>query len=410
MPPPRPHPLARSRFAERLDRWLTTLIKRGWFFDPALDPEFLWAKGANGFEPADEAFARRDADRADFRERLEHLTASLRSEAQLNALGQVMAYGQIAGAIEKRHALGALWRKQPGLPETPIAPPIIVVGQMRAGTTRMQRLLAADPRHAGTRFCNAMNPVPPTPDWRPLASRAGLALARRINPWLDTLHPFGATRTDEELGWLASALDACAFEAQYRIPSYVTFNEARDPAPVYREFARILRTDAALIGDAARPRVLKCPQFAEDLPALLAQFPEARVVVTRRDTDDVLASTVSMVAAQSAFQSDVRSLVEIEDHWRGKIALRERRIDAALRSLSGPLAEVDFAALNVDRAGVIAQVYRDLGLDLTEEARGAIEAEAARSSKGPHRAHRRQLQRFGSEAAGLQAVAQGERR
>src|SRR5690606_8660852 len=127
-------------------------------------------------------------------------------------------------------------------------------------------------------FCNTLEPVPRRPDTRPLRSALGLALARRINPWLDMLHPFGATRVDEELGWLSWALNPCAYEAQWHIPSFVAWSEARDAAPVYRELARVLRSDSAAMGDADRPRVLKCPQYAEDLPALLAQFPDARVV------------------------------------------------------------------------------------------------------------------------------------
>ena len=309
--PPRPHPLAVSWTADLMNRAITTMWQRGLTVQPPLDPDFLWDKGSDGFAREDEISIRAPEDVADFRARLDILCRSLRDEAGLNALGHTMAYGQIIAAIEKRHALGRLWRERPELAETDIAPPIAVVGQMRAGTTRVHRLLAADPRHAGTRFCNAVDPVPPAPgriDWRPLKTRAGLAIARLVNPWLDSQHPFGATRADEELGWLTTALDVCAFEAQWHIPSYVRFSEGRDAAPLYREFARILRTDAAIMGDAMRPRVLKCPKFAEDVPALLAELPGTRLIVTRREPEDVLASSVSLGAAQSAFQSADLSL------------------------------------------------------------------------------------------------------
>ncbi|MCH2488233.1 MAG: sulfotransferase, partial [Erythrobacter sp.] len=269
--------------AELADHTVATMWRRGITERPPLDPDFLWAKGSEGFSPQDEVSIRSDEDVADFRARLDILCRSLRDEAALNALGHTMAYGQIVAAIRKRHALGRLWRERPELATTPIAPPIAVVGQMRAGTTRVHRLLAADPRHAGTRFCNAVDPVPVKKfgiDWRPLKTRTGLAIARLVNPWLDTQHPFGARRADEELGWLTTALDVVAFEAQWHIPGFVAFAEARDAAPLYREFARILRTDAALMGNADRPRILKCPKFAEDLPALIEHLPETRLVVT----------------------------------------------------------------------------------------------------------------------------------
>ena len=394
MAPPRPHPLARSRLSERAGELVQRLWDRGVTPKPPLEPDFLWGVGSKGFDQADEQSIRSPEDMADFRDRLERLCGSLREEAQLNALGHTIAYGQLTSAIRKRHALGRLWREQPALAETPLAPPIIVVGQMRAGTTRMHRLLAADPAHAGTPFCRSHDPVPRTPDLRPLKSAAALAIARRINPWLDTLHPFGPTRIDEEIGWLSAALDACTYEAQYAIPGYVAFNEASDGRAVYREFARILRTDAASAGNADRPRVMKCPQFCEHLPALLEQFPDARLVVTRRDHEDVLASSVSMVAAQMAFQTDQASIEAIEAEWRRKLTLREARVEQVLAGWHGPVARVDFAALNADWRGEVARTYAALGLRLSPAALQAMEAEQARAAREGHHAHAHDLARF----------------
>ena len=387
-PPPRPHLLARSRASRLAERAIGAIWRNGLHPRPALEPEALWAIGANGAAPADEHYGRSAEDVADFRLRLEHLCQSLRDEAQLNALGHTMAYGQITAAIRMRHRLGALWRSNPGIEQTEIAPPIIVVGQMRAGTTRMHRLLAADPSHAGTPFYCGMNPVREQPELRPVKTRIGIAVARQINPWIDVQHPFGATMVDEELPWLSYALSPAALEAQYRLPSFVAFSEARDPTPVYREFARVLRSDAAQMGNAARPRVLKCPQYAEDLPALLTQFPEARVVVTRRCDDQVLASTMSVVAGQMAYQSDRADLAGIEAEWRRKLALREERMIAALAGFTGPVAEVEFDALGADWEGEIARVYRALDLSLTEAAMAAMRAEHGRAKTSPHHGHR----------------------
>ncbi|GMM92795.1 sulfotransferase [Qipengyuania sp. MTN3-11] len=394
MAPPRPHPLAVSNAARHAARALEWSWSSGWNDKPALEPEALWAIGSKGYAREDEISIRSVEDVADFRERLEVLCRSLREEARLNALGHTMAYGQITGAIRKRHALGRLWRERPGLAETGIAPPIAVLGQMRAGTTRLQRLIAADPAHAGTRFCDSHNPLPRDPDLRPLRSRAALALARIVNPWLDTLHPFGATRTDEEIGWLSAALGACAFEAQWHIPTFVAHSEAGDPAPVYREFARILRTDAGFHRNAQRPRVLKCPQFSEDAATLVAQFPDARLVVARRKPADTIASAVSMVAAQSAFQSDSRDIAAIEAEWRRKTRLRDARLDAALADCDNAVAEVGFDDLNRDWRAAIRAVYEALGMRLTAAALAAMEREARTARSDAHHAHRGQIRRF----------------
>ena len=391
MTPPRPHPFTRSPLAERLDRWIAAIWRKGWDEKPPLEPDYLWQIGSRGYDEADEISIRSEEDVADFRLRLEQLCQALRDEAELNALGHTMAYGQLTSAIRKRHALGRLWRREPERARTPNAPPIIVLGQMRSGTTRVQRLLAADPAHAGTRFCDSHDPVPSTPDLRAVKSRAALVLAHWVNPWLETMHPIGATRTDEEIGWLSAALSPVAFEAQWRVPSFVTFSETRDPAPVYREFARILRTDAGFHGNALRPRVLKCPQFAEDAPALLDQFPDARIVTCHRAQKDVLASSVSMVASQMAFQTDLRELAGLQDNWRGRIAQRSGRMRAFLDALSVPVARMEFAELNHDWRAAIARAYGDLGMPLGDRALAAMEREIDRADSDRHHEHRRQI-------------------
>ena len=368
--------------------------EKGWQEKSPIGPDYLWQVGSEGLSRDDETAFRREEDIADFRLRLEKLCASLHEEARLNPLGHFMAFGQIRNAIRARHALGHLWRKRPDLLETPIAPPIIVLGQMRSGTTRVQRLLASDPLHAGTRFCDSYDPVPQRPDWRPLKARAVLLMARRVNPWLDTQHPFGATRVDEEIGWLSSALCPAAFEAQWNIPSFVAFSEGVDKGPIYRGVGRILRTDAAARGNAGRPRVLKCPQFAEDLSAIIEQFPDARVIHCERDEDAVLASSVSMVASQMAYQSDHHDLAALESEWRRKITLRKQRMQRDLAAFTGPVARVRFEDLNADWRAAMETAYNDLGIAFTDKAAKAMAREVKRSRGGAHTRHKSQMENF----------------
>ena len=393
-PPPRPHPLARSRLVDKACGWLESAWKSGVASRPSLDPDILWTKALAKSPARGEAGGRSEEDVADFRLRLEKLSNALTQEANLNALGLTIAHGQLVRAIRQRLDLGALWLDRPDLPTRQIAPPIIVVGQMRSGTTRVHRLLAADPALSATRFCDSWHPCPRKPDTRPLWSAFSLLVARQLDPWLDSIHPFGATRPDEELGWLACALDHCAYEAQWHIPSFTRFSEGRESLPLYREFARILRTDAASRGNAAQPRVLKVPQFAEDLPILLAQFPDARVLRTQREAGEIASSAASLMANQMTLQSDHVSMNWIEAESLRKIALRERRMTTALADFDGPLASLDFTALDADWVSVMRQAYATLGLQLTPEALDAMRVEDGRADASIHRAHRLQRRRF----------------
>jgi hypothetical protein len=179
----------------------------------------------------------------------------------------------------------------------------------------------------------------------------------------------------------------------------VAWSEARDPGPVYAEFARILRTDAATMGNADRPRVLKCPQFAEDLPALLQHFPGARLVVTHRDAAAIVESSVSLVASQMAPQSTRRDLSAITAEWQRKLALRQQRIERALAGFAGQVAHVDFDRLNADWEAEIGHVYAALDMPLSGAALAAMRREQRKAAAGSHTAHKVQIENFAAGEA-----------
>jgi len=397
--PPRPHPLSRSPLVERACGWLESAWAKGFATRPTIDPDQLFDKALKVAPAHGEQGLRMAEDVDDFRLRLYTLCESLQEQAKLNALGLAIAHGQLVRVIRQRLELGALWEDQPELANTPLAAPIVIVGQMRSGTTRIHRLLAADPQFAATRFCDSWHPVPRRPDTRPAWSALSLLFARRFDPWLDSIHPFGVTRPDEELGWLACALNHGTYEAQWRVPAFTAFSESRDPAPIYREFARILATDAHNHGNADQPRVLKVPQFAEDLPALLEEFPGARVVLTKRCDQQTAASAASLVANQMTIQSDDVDLDWIEQEMDRKIALRQDRMDAALATYSGPLAQVEFAALTHDWEAEVERIYSAIGVTLSPAARRAMQAEQSRASNSPHKSHSKQVENFANMEA-----------
>jgi hypothetical protein len=397
MPPVRDHLLARGKLAQRTSDFLGKAWDKGWLPPPDLDPDALWALAARSHGARAEAAEHggRSAEEViDFRERLARMIAAVNAEADLNPLGKVMAWGQLSRVVKNRLAFGALWVDRPELLETRLAPPIIVIGHMRSGTTRIHKLLAADPAHSHTRYCDAYHPVPSRFGMNRIASAVELAMLGMLNPWMQSIHPMAPTEVEEELAWISAALHHSIYESQWHIPAYSAWSEARDAAPIYREFARILKTDAAHRGIADKPRVLKVPAFAEDLATILSLFPDARLVLAHRDHTAVLKSAVSLAANQMAVQSDTCDLAAIEARWRHKIALREERIAAALDGWQGPTARLDFDELGTDWQSAIRHCYVDLGLILTPQALAAMHRMMRASEAGHHHSHSEQLTRF----------------
>ncbi|MDX3909942.1 MAG: sulfotransferase [Sphingobium sp.] len=327
-----------------------------------------------------------------WRNRLDLLSESLHREASLTSLGRTIAHGQLVSALSNRLRAHALWQRHPEILNVPIPSPIIIVGQMRSGSTRMQRLLACDPRFTFTRFFESWTPLPRTRAWNLLDDRRlrawfSLRMARFINPDFDVIHPTRTAQADEEIGLHNISLYSSAFEAQWRIPSFVAHTEAMDTRPVYREFKRLLQTLAWLRGDRPnRPQILKVPQFSQDLDAVLAAFPDARLICLHRDAKALVGSAASLVHNQMLVQSDRVDRMWIGREWLRKVALRDRRTNAARALATVPQVDVRFDHMQDDWRYEMHRVYRMLDLPLLPK----VEAEMTRylSSRNQARARR----------------------
>lgn len=367
---------------------------------PSLDPDLLVRKAAR------RANAQPDGDAVGWRSRLARLCTDLEEQARLSALGRTLAHGQLVAALATRFRAHALWRRHPEIADLPLSRPILIVGQMRSGSTRMQRLLACDRRLTFTRFFESWNPIPARDGAlalieRELKARLGLTCARLLNPAFDSIHPTGWNAPDEEIGLQNASLFGTAFEAQWKVPNYAAAVEAEDGVAVYREFKRFVQTLAWLRRDFGdRPWVMKVPQFSQDLPALLRVFPDARIIWLQRDRSDVMASCASLVCNQMSLQSDHVDPLWVGREWSRKARLREERIEAAKASVSVPQVEVPYDAVSRTWEAEIERVYRMLQLPFADEVRKAM-ASYLRNARG----HERSRHRYDGRMFGLASRA-----
>jgi hypothetical protein len=366
---------------DRLNRLLEWLWASGFASEPSLRPSDIVAKAeAASCAPGQWL-------RAAWRRRLELLSADLAEHAELTPLGRTIAHGQLVAAASNMLRFEKLWRRHPEIHKVGFSAPILIVGQMRSGTTRMQRLLACDERFRFTRFYESWNPVPRFAgnlfDDRPARAWAALAAARWINPEFGTIHPTSARAPDEEIGLFNILMHSAAYEAQWQVPRFVAHCEAMDAAPLYRDFERMMKTLAWLRNtNDDRPWILKVPQFAQDLDAILSVFPDARVVLTKRPLPAVLSSSVRLVANQRSVQTASMDIPAIAREWWRKIELRERRTADALEEHRPKAVEVAFDDMDSDWEREMMRVYRMLGLRFTPDLRARMLGYLERGSAG----------------------------
>jgi hypothetical protein len=306
--------------------------------------------------------------------------------------------------------LAQMWfRRHPEILARPIPHPVVIVGPMRSGTTRMHRLLAADRRFAHLRSFETISPVPRPgfedvmagreADFRPKLARRIMQVARMANPRTVSIHPTGPYEPEEELGLLVASFWGMKHDAQWTIPSYVRWCEGENAVPAYRHMANLLR----LVGwsqqeSSLRPWILKSPQHMLDLPALLKVFPDARVIFTHRDPRKFVGSAASLAWNQTIIYSDHADAPTVGREWLRKSALMIDRMMAARRAIPADrMIDVQYEEMEGDWRGTMARVYRFLGLDMAGAVPG-MERYIERSRGLKRRPHRYSLSEFGLSA------------
>ena len=365
-----------------------------WVDAPVLQKEALLAdaRAATGLDDFGEPW---------FERPLDALLESLNGEARLNPAGEWTAKAQIHKMLCDRLRAEQWFAMYPEILARPLVRPVIVLGPMRSGTTRVHRLLAADHRFTHLRSFETISPVPRpgfvhgAPDFRVTLAARIMKVARAANPRTLSIHPTGPLEAEEELGLLVNSFWGMKHEAQWWVPAYGRWCEREDARPAYEQMARLLK----LVGwsqqaSSLRPWVLKTPQHMLDLPALLATFPDARLIFTHRDPVAVVGSAASLAWNQLVIYSDHADPAAVGEEWLRKTKIMVERMIAARADLApSRMIDVHYEDMESDWRGTMARIYRFLDLD-PAPALPAMEAYLAREAATKRKPHRYSLAEF----------------
>ena len=392
-------PPRRTRFIDMMNIGMALGRKTGLAAKPVLEMEALLDK-ARAFVGL--------SDFGDpwFERPLGVLLDAIKAEARLNEAGEWTAAKQIVKILVDRLWAEQWFERHPEILARPMPHPVIVVGPMRSGTTRMHRLLAADHRFTHMRSFETISPVPRPefvhggPDFRVTLAARIARLARLANPRTLTIHPTGPMEAEEELGLLVNSFWSTKHDAMWWVPSYGRWCEAQDPTPAYLQMVRLLK----LVGwsqqaSSLRPWVLKTPQHMFDLQVLMKIFPDARLIFTHRDPLAVVGSAASLAWNQTIIYSDHADPHAIGEEWLRKTALQIERMRAARENIPADRQiDVHYEDMERDWRGTMARVYGFLGREL-EPALPAMEAYQQRAAALKRRPHEYSLEEFGLSPA-----------
>jgi hypothetical protein len=346
-----------------------------------------------------------------FRCGLDRLVWAWDREARLTPMGRAMARRQAIDLLEIRLRLTAAWQAHPEIGEGRITAPIFVLGLPRTGTSILHELLAQDPANRVPRTWEVMWPWPPperaTYDCDPRIARAERHFAGidRLLPAFKQMHPMGATLPQECVAMMAHDFATLLFHTTHRVPSYQAWLDGVDQRPLYASHRRQLQY---LQWKAPATRwVLKSPGHLWTLEALLAEYPDARIVQTHRDPLRVVASLASLVSYLRGMASDAIDPHEIGADWTARLAAGlAHTMDVRDRGLvpAAQVFDVHLGAFVGDEIPTIRRLYAHFGLPLAADTEDRMARFLAANPKDKHGAHRYRL-----ADAGLDPVTERRR-
>jgi hypothetical protein len=335
---------------------------------------------------------------------LEALLWALELEAGLGELAKGAAAAATVALLTKRLRLVEDRRQHPDIAAEEIVAPIVVLGLPRSGTTHLHSLLAQrDGSRVPLQWEMSLPSPPPeaaTYETDPRIVEVQAALdARPGQAELMAIHPFGATRAEQCIGLLDWSFINSAFLAAWRMPSYYEWFLATDHRPAYEHHRRMLQQlQWRVPGDW----VLKWPKHVYSMGALLATYPDARVVWTHRDPGQVVPSVVDFVGTvrrMSPGFDPVRfgaewSKVEEVGLLRG-LAERDRLVPPER------VIDIHYNEIVADPEGAVVKIYQYFGMDVDEDGRKRIRQFQTDNPQTKHGRHTYAAEDFGLSVEGL---------
>jgi hypothetical protein len=348
---------------------------------------------------------------ADFEEPYRIFVRALDAEAQLHAVGRLIARSDVVNWLENRLALADWRRRRPEIAREAVDAPLFITGLPRTGTSILHELLAQDPAHRVPLHWEVRHPAPP-PGADDDAARVARAerqvqLWNHVVPEYRVMHELGAKLPVECIQLTAHSFRSEELMGRHQVPSYAAWYAGCDLAPAYR-FHRGMLQHLQSGGRRGERWVLKAPSHLPALPTLLAVYPDARVVVTHRDPLKILPSVASILYSTAYVRSDAVDPKAMLGWFTGETcrglldgmtAFRDE--GAAPDARFHDLRYADLVASPLDTIGAL---YDAFGLRLSAEAEARMRAYLAAKPRGKHGAHR-----YDFAATGFSRAAERER-
>lgn len=337
-----------------------------------------------------------------FREPLRVLLASFENEAALTLLGRIIARSDAVRTLENRLHFVDTLKQHPEITAVPIRRPLFILGLPRTGTTILHELLAQDPANRVPMTWEVMHPWPPPEratyetDPRIAQVEKHFSGVDKLVPGFKSMHPMGAQLPQECVAITQHEFATMIYPTTHYVPSYQRWLDAADMRWVYASHTQWLQYLQWRC--PAERWILKSPGHLWSLDALLAVYPDARIVQTHRDPLKVIASLASLVAMLRGMASDRIDPHAIGAEWTQVLAQgleRTMRVRATGALRDDRVFDMQFAEFIADEIAMVRRIYTHFDMEFTAEAESRMRRFLAANPKDKHGGHRYTLAQSG---------------
>ena len=270
--------------------------------------------------------------------------------------------------------------KHPEILEEDVSDPIVVLGLPRSGTTKLQRILSADPALQATPAWAMWNPAPfpgeergnpgPRVEW----AAGMMAVITNTGETYQKMHEFAAHEADESSFVPLGNFD---YVMQYTTaPDHAFLDWARSvnrvsPLTYLKRMLQYLQWQQ---GGKRGPWLLKNPGHTGEVAEMAEVFPGATFVISQRDLTQTMGSSFRMMGEILVNTFDdpipVRYANQTVEYWSYELARYQRQ-----RAALGPSVRVVEAAYSrcvSDGLSVAREVYEAAGLPWTPRGEAAM--------------------------------------
>ena len=330
-----------------------------------------------------------DFGSSDYEEPLRLLLSDLGDDHNPNGAGMQSVISQMVNSLAGRLVAQKSFTDHTDLLDTTIVKPVFIIGTPRSGTTVLHRLITSDPGTQVLPYWLAHMPVPRPPreqwrenSWYQLVEQEYVQKFFQGRKAASTLHPIDVEKADECIWVIEQTFWSALFLNINRAPNYTKWALAKDTRPEFEYYRKVL---AIISNGDTRQWILKNPAHIFCVDAIMAAFPDARIVHTHRDPVTAVASTANVTWAMNKGAKSGLTMQDIGNSILQTWAHGLERMEQSRRRYEGiQFFDVHMRETQRDPLGTMTRIYEHFEIPVTSATLTAWRDELERD---PNQAH-----------------------